>query len=123
SAPGRAVDLPATGRQGGVAGGREEISARREVAQDVAQDAAVAVVGGLGWGVEADDGAELPGLPVALGADRHLVGHAVAAVQAGEGVDLLAGQAEGLRGLAGLELQREHAYPDEVRPVDAFVGG
>jgi hypothetical protein len=33
---------------------------------------------------------------------------------------LPAGEAEGFRGLARLELQREHAHADQVRSVDAL---
>src|SRR5262249_9481470 len=36
-------------------------------------------------------------------------------------VDLLAGEAEGRRALAGAELERQDAHPDEVRAVDPLV--
>src|SRR5690606_35387872 len=90
-----------------------------QLAQHVLQDAAVAVVVGLTGGVDAHHSVELdPGVGADLGGrgDAALVqlGHA------GDGVGLLAGQAEGVRGLPLGELQRQHAHADQVRAVDAL---
>src|SRR6266516_1144918 len=89
-----------------------------ELAQDVAEDAAVAVVLDLVGGVDADLGAEL----LVVGADGDLLDPVAGAgaLQAGDVVDHVAGVAEGAGGLAGRELEREDAHADQVGPVDTL---
>src|SRR5512147_1425846 len=90
-------------------------SALDERAQDVLQDAAVAVVVGLAGGVDAQDRLELDGLPAVLGSadpDRLRGAALVELGDTGDGERLGAVQAQRLRRLALGELQREHAHAD-----------
>src|SRR5947209_8625249 len=86
-------------------------------AQDVLQDAAVAVVLRLAWRVDAHRRRE----GLVAGLDLDLAGDAVS-TEAGDLERLLTGQPERLAALAVGELQRQHAHPDQVRPVNPLVG-
>src|SRR5579875_479547 len=69
-------------------------SAGKELAQHVAEDPPVAVVGLLGRGVDAHGGPEGPGAAPLVHLHRDLLGEGAPAPQAGDGVDLLPGEPE-----------------------------
>ena len=86
------------------------------------QDAAVAVVVDFDGGVDAAGGEELDFGAIGFGGGDLDV---LARGDVGGGVDIegfLAGEAEGLGGVAFLEAEREDAHADEVGAVDAFEG-
>ena len=90
--------------------------ARQETAEHVLEDPAVLEVLDLLGGVDPHPGGEL----LVVRADGDLLG--LAALDAGDGELLLAGQAERLGGVPILELQRQDAHSHEVRAVDTLVG-
>src|SRR6266700_88361 len=81
----------------------------------VRHDPAVPVVGGLTRRVDPHDRREL----LAVRGHRHLARRLapVHGLDSGDVEDLVPGEPEGARVLARLELQRQHAHPDQVRPV------
>jgi hypothetical protein len=98
-----------------------------ELAEDVLEDAAVLVVEDLLRGVDADGDGELDGgAGHVFGEDDERFSGGEFAVEhvfeADDVVNLFAGEGEGFGGVAGLELQREDAHANQVRPVDALVG-
>jgi hypothetical protein len=87
-------------------------------AEDVLHDPAVSDVLLLPLGVESQDGVEA----AAVGVDGHGVGELsrFGVGEPGDGEGLVAGESEGVGGVAVLELQRQDAHPDEVGAVDPF---
>ena len=90
----------------------------RQPPQDRRQDPALAVVVDVDRPVEAGDGAEPP-LAAIVGSDGD--GHAGPRSELGQTVDLVflaAGEPERCGSLARLELEWQHAHPDEVAAMD-----
>src|SRR5262249_57115434 len=112
----------------GYPGGRlasEATGLSEQLAQDVGQDAAVAVVVELGRGVDAHARLELARAGLRARADaqrpaaREAGGDPLA--QSYHVVVLAAAEAERARALAGRELERQDAHPHQVRAMDPLL--
>src|SRR5687767_2429533 len=93
-----------------------------QLSKNVRQDAAVREGDQFLWCVDAcDDGEGLRAAVLSARQDRDLAPRRQRRARAEEREHFTARQANRHRGLAGLELQRQHAHVDEITAVNALV--
>src|SRR5207302_8559838 len=95
-------------------------SAGRELADDIRQNAAVAVVLRFDWNVQPDDHLELLRHAVLACFDRQPLARSQPRRNTGDVKDLRTIQTQRLRRLAREKLQGQHPHTDEVAAVDAL---